>query len=440
MPLKIVLLRLLVLAICQVIAFTFTSMALSAGLVDRELKNKVLCGYQGWFGAEGDGTKVGFDNYQFNGKFAPGTCVIDYWPDLSEFDEDELYTTPFRFSDGSPAKIFSSANSKTVDRHFHWMQQHGIDGIFLQRFGHALKPSGPQSNKFKTLNHRNKVLSNVRSSANRHQRIWTLMYDLTSLEEGDIENFVIPDFKRLVDEKNLRSDPNMILQNGKPVIAVWGIGFNDNRAYSLRECQSLVKFLKDDPKYGGNAVMLGVPYYWRELNRDAVESKQLHEIIQLADIVCPWSVGRIRNPGQVDDQKVHWKEDLAWAKRNRLDYLPVIYPGFSWENLAKARSDLKQSFVPRQGGRFLWKQATALKESGANAIYIAMFDEMNEGTCIFKCSERTPIGHSKFKTYKVDGVPPDHYLWLTGQIGNLIRNEISSEFPSRLRLRSKESR
>jgi hypothetical protein len=53
-----------------------------------------------------------------------------------------------------------------------------------------------------------------------------------------------------------------------------------------------------------------------------------------------------------------------------------------------------------------------------------MFDEINEGTAIFKCTNEPPTGQppAKFLTY--EGLPSDHYLWLTGMGGKLLRHEI----------------
>ncbi len=55
-------------------------------------------------------------------------------------------------------------------------------------------------------------------------------------------------------------------------------------------------------------------------------------------------------------------------------------------------------------------------------VYQAMFDEMNEGTAIFKCTNSPPVGASSFVT--LEGLPSDFYLWLTGMGGKLLRGEI----------------
>ena len=52
--------------------------------------------------------------------------------------------------------------------------------------------------------------------------------------------------------------------------------------------------------------------------------------------------------------------------------------------------------------------------------YVAMFDEVDEGTAIFKVSN-TPPKPGRFVTY--DGLPSDWYLRLTGEGTKLIRGE-----------------
>jgi hypothetical protein len=61
------------------------------------------------------------------------------WPDTSTLDEDELYelpglSIPQRSGPSRPAKVFSSRNPKTVNRHYRWMRDHHVSGAFLQRF------------------------------------------------------------------------------------------------------------------------------------------------------------------------------------------------------------------------------------------------------------------------------------------------------------------
>ena len=119
-------------------------------------------------------------------------------------------------------------------------------------------------------------------------------------------------------------------------------------------------------------------------------------------------------------------------QENGLDYLPGAFPGFSWQNLMKTRGkEAKFNQIPRAGGQFLWSQAVASKRAGAKMLYIAMFDEIDEATAIFKVSNDPPTGETPFLTY--ESLPSDHYMWLTGQIAKMLRGEIpaTDEMPKR---------
>jgi hypothetical protein len=391
------------------------------GVDPSTLTGKVLCGYQGWFAAPGDGSDRGWRHYPARGQFKPGSCGIDLWPDVSELDNDEKYATPFRLADGKPAQVFSSYNGKTVQRHFRWMQDYGIDGAFVQRFGvETLHPAD--------LRHCNVVLSHCREGANRSGRCYALMYDLSLLPEGGVRH-VIEDWKLLVDRMRLGRDDKdraYLRHGGKPVVAVWGVGFNDGRKYTLAECEKLVEFLKHDKQYGGCTVLVGVPTGWRTLDADSVRDEKLHEVIGKADIVSPWTVGRYKSLKQIADHaETRWKKDVEWCQSHRKEYLPVVFPGFSWHN-SHPRAPLDE--IPRLEGRFLWRQYVEAKKAGATMIYQAMFDEMDEGTAIFKVTNDPPVGESKFVT--PGALPGDHYLWLTGMGGKLLRGEVkASEEP-----------
>jgi hypothetical protein len=210
-------------------------------------------------------------------------------------------------------------------------------------------------------------------------------------------------------------DPAYLRHRGRPVVVVWGVGFNRDRNYTVAECGPLVEFLKQD----GCTVMLGVPTGWRTLDRDAVAEPLLHDVIKLADVVSPWTVGRYRTP---DDAEQHgeqiWKADLAWCREQGLDYMPVAFPGFSWANLKGANLDA----IPRLKGKFLWSQFVAAKAAGAEMLYVAMFDEVDEGTAIFKCTNDVPDGApNEFVNY--EGLPSDFYLKLTGRGTRFFRGE-----------------
>lgn len=380
------------------------------------LSGKIMCGYQGWFNAEGDGAGRGWHHWMAGrGKPAPGNIQVDLWPDVSELSPAERYATDFHTADGKPAELYSSWNSATTLRHFRWMSEYGIDGVFVQRFIHSLEQE-------RHLNHNNKVLADCRAGANQFGRAYAVMYDLSGLKAGRIQS-VIEDWKSLRGRMRIGDDPAYLHHRGKILVAVWGVGFNDDRLYTLEECRRLVEFLKREDC----AVMLGVPTGWRTLDRDSIRDPKLHQTLAMAQVLSPWTVGRYRDPEQVArhaDEK--WAGDLKWCGERRIDYLPVVFPGFSWHNLRGGPLDQ----IPRLGGKFLWSQMFHARRIGATMIYQAMFDEVDEGTAIFKCTNSPPVD-GKFITYQ--GLPPDHYLKLAGAAGRMLRGEIppSAEMPSR---------
>ena len=91
-----------------------------------------MAGYQGWFNTPGDGAGRNWHHYEKGRRFEPGWCTIDLWPEVDEYPQ--LYETAFRFEDGTPAYVPSPYDKSTVDVHFRWMKEYGLDGVFLQRF------------------------------------------------------------------------------------------------------------------------------------------------------------------------------------------------------------------------------------------------------------------------------------------------------------------
>jgi hypothetical protein len=380
------------------------------GVDPATLDGKVMCGYQGWFGAEGDGAGRGWAHWTKNRSkpFDGPNAKIDLWPDLTDYGPDEKFATSLRHADGRPAEVFSSFRKATVLRHVQWMRDYGIDGAFVQRFIVDVKDA-------REARHFNTVLASVREGANRFGRTYAVMYDLTGLKAGRMAD-VEDDWRTLRARMKMTEDPAYQHHRGKPLVAVWGVGFSDKRDYTLEECGRLVDFLKAD----GCAVMLGVPTYWRESTRDASPDPAVHDLLKRADVLSPWTVGRFGKPPEAaaHAEKVV-KPDLAWCREAKVDYLPVVFPGFSWHHMHAGKLDQ----IPRLQGRFFWAQWLALKKAGASMAYVAMFDEVDEATAIFKCASPGPTIDGGFVTY--EGLPSDFYLKLTGSGGKLLRGELA---------------
>jgi hypothetical protein len=78
--------------------------------------------------------------------------------------------------------------------------------------------------------------------------------------------------------------------------------------------------------------------------------------------------------------------DIAYLAGKGVDYLPCLWPGFSWSNMHGGTTPLNQ--IPRQSGRFLWHQLdNALSVAKVNMMFGAMFDEVDEGTAMVRAAE-----------------------------------------------------
>lgn len=390
-----------------------------------------MCGYQGWFRAEGDGSGRGWVHYGAGRKFDPQHVTIDLWPDVSEYSK--LYPTAFKHKNGQSVQVFSSWDKSTVDLHFRWMKEYGIDGAFMQRFFNVT--TTPESRQQARL-----PLGHAINAANQHGRAVAVMYDLSGLQPGkDNCDSIIADWRELVDQLRLTSrgdEQSYLYHRGKPLVAIWGLGFK-GRPYDIKKIgvDRLLDFLQNDPEYGGCAVMLGVPTYFRELDRDALPDPFLHELIERSDIAMPWMVQRFQSSAPIDLQRYakHIKADIAWCRARGVDYVPLVFPGFSWHNLKQRDEPGKFAFdqTPRDRSKFYWGLIQTAIGANAKMLYVAMFDEVDEGTAIFKCTNDPPVGVPAL-TY--EGLPTDHYLWLTGQAGKMLRSEIpwTDQQPQRL--------
>jgi hypothetical protein len=386
-------------------------------------KGLVMAGYQGWFRVPQTGVMYPSEEQ----------ISIDMWPDVSEYET--TYPTGLKLADGSTARFFNSADKSTTDLHFKWMKQYGLDGVFMQRFFNTARPENRKRAE-------NVILRNALEAASKYERAIGVMYDLSGLKgSGEDCSLLIEDWKYLVDSLNVTNQKGMhtyIFHRGKPLVTIWGIGFPD-RPYDIRNIgiQRFMDFLKNDPQYGGCSVMVGVPTFWRDLDADCVHDAYLHEIIKQADVVMPWMVQRFTPllHHDMDRYRDVILKDIKWCKENHVDYAPCVCPGFSWHNLSrKSRNEEEKppASIPRMGGTFYWQQISTAIAAGADMLYVAMFDEVNEGTAIFKVTDNPPVS-SIAKFVGMDGKPSDHYLWLTGEAAKMLRKEkpLSFKMPER---------
>ncbi len=365
------------------------------------LRHKVLCGYQGWFRCPGDPAGQGWRHWSRDARrITPASLTFEMWPDTSEFAADELYPAPgFTLPDGKPARLFSSASASTVERHFRWMEQYGIDGVFAQRFLVSLRE--PSSDL---------VLGHVRAAASKTGRVFAVCYDLSGASPDRLFDQLTDDWKRLVRDRKLTDDGRYLHHDGRPVVFVWGF-YSDRFGPAL--AHRIVDFFKADGECRATLIG-GCPWSWR-----AEKDPEWARAFRRLDVISPWNVGNYsERAGRRVPATGTWKEDIEESKRAGMGFLPVIYPGFSWTNLKGART--ARATIPRSGGEFFWRQFAEASDLGVEMAYVAMFDEVDEATAIFKVSN-TPPTEARFAT--LDGLPTDWYLRLTGEGSKVIRGE-----------------
>jgi hypothetical protein len=366
---------------------------------------KVLCGYQGWFACPGDPLDAGWIHWsRSRARIAPDTLSFDLWPDMTDYPAEERYPAPgFTNPDGSQAYLFSSQNPATVQRHFEWMRDYGLDGVEVQRFVNGLEdPENASSTR---------VLCYARNAARRTGRVFIVGYDMSGCPEERLFDLITRDWKFLVDQLKLTDDPRYLHQGGKPVLTLWG--FYTER-FSGGLANKLIDFFKDDPTYG--AWLIGGGEWWWRNETDPEWARAFRRF----NAYEPWNVGNfaLDEAGNKQASTGYWADDMAELARFGVLYRPVLYPGFSWDNLQRAEPGT--SYIPRLKGEYFWRQFVEATNLGIQTAFVAMFDEVDEGTAIFKVTDAPPT-QAHFAT--LEGLSSDFYLKLVGLGARLLRGE-----------------
>jgi hypothetical protein len=382
------------------IARTATAATAPAASPAGDVVGKITVGYQGWFACVGDGAPInGWWHWSQDWSQTPSPTnnVIKAWPDMREYAT--TYRTAYaNFNNGQPATLFSSYDQQTVNTHFQWMQQNGCDTAALQRFN-------PNSSEGPT---RDAMATKVRSAAEATGRKFYIMYDVSGWTTMQAE--IKADWTSKMSAHT--ASTAYARQNGKPVVCIWGFGFNDNNhPFDTNACLDVINFFKGQGCY----VIGGVPREWRT---GAGGSRPGFSAVYHAfNMISPWMVGAIGNVADSDSvyQNINIP-DQADCNANGIDYQPCVLPG-------------DVSGRQRVHGDFMWRQFYNMVRVGAQGIYISMFDEYGEGNQIAKTAENqamTPAG-SGLLALDEDGTAcsSDYYLRLTADGGRMLKGQLA---------------
>ncbi|MFD9737476.1 discoidin domain-containing protein [Umezawaea sp. NPDC059074] len=365
-----------------------------------DVVGKITVGYQGWFAAPNDGSPINAWWHWSNNwgqAPSPSNTAITAWPDMRDYARG--FPTAYRnLGNGQPATLFSSYDQSTVDTHFRWMRENNCDTAALQRFN-PFGGEGPT---------RDGMAAKVRSAAEANGRKFYIMYDVTNWT--NMQSEIKTDWTTKMSAHV--SSPAYARQNGKPVVCIWGFGFNDpGRPFAPAACQDVITWFKAQGCY----VIGGVPTHWRTETEDSRTG--FAGVYRSFDMLSPWMVGRIGNVADTDRFYTNVNQpDQAECNARGIDYQPCVLPG-----------DLPARH--RAHGDFMWRQFYNMVRLGAQGIYISMFDEYNEGNQIAKTAETqayVPAG-SGFLALDEDGTAcsADYYLRLTGDGGRMLKGQIA---------------
>ena len=68
----------------------------------------------------------------------------------------------------------------------------------------------------------------------------------------------------------------------------------------------------------------------------------------------------------------------------------------------------------------------SIRKIEASMVYVAMFDELDEGTAVFKCTNDPPTGEGA-RFVGMEGLPSDYYLQLCGHGKRLMLGELAAD-------------
>jgi hypothetical protein len=322
--------------------------------------------------------------------------------------------------------LFSDQNPKTVQRQFQWMRQYNIDVVALQRFIVGLDPIHPVEGRGAL----DRVLNNALAAADATDRGIFVMYDIGHADPVRWADVLVDDWNRLL-ARGITRHPSYQHHKDRPVLAIAGVGSYDRPGTAGQIIDLIARLRNASAPFGGVTLIASTATHWRTLNYDSKRNPAWAKAYASFDMISPWTVGRYRDAKSFDQFVKEWLiPDIVEARRLGLEYMPVIFPGFSWHNAFAAQGKTDQAYnqVPRDCGRFLWMQAARDRQLGATILYAAMFDEVDEGTALFKLAPTGAVPHEvRTVTLDADGcqLPTDWYLRVASEISKMLKGTVA---------------
>ncbi|MCD7972011.1 MAG: hypothetical protein LUG18_04990 [Candidatus Azobacteroides sp.] len=379
-------------------------------LSSNQFKGKSFTGYQIWQEAgpnDSDWVHWSYGHVPGTGFHLHGGIDVSSFPDLSEFDDSNLYPTNLgQLGNGRRTGLYNAKDAVIINKHMEWLQKADMDGVAVQRF---VGPIG----KSITLSEKSH-LTNVKDACEATGRLFYICYDLNGTDESILERMKKDWVYEIEQIRSLTSSPNYATVNGKPVVEMWGVGYE---MATSEQCAALIDFFR----FRGCYVIGGTPRDWRTNPGNGFVN-----VYTQLDCISPWTIGVY---GNIDDANKYKEEymipDKAYCEANGVDYLPVVFAGSA--NWLNDNMELSQTF--RKGGEFFWTQIQNAKSLDLNGVYYAMLDEFEESTNFIKGAVDyfdIPVDQY-FETFSRDGiwVSSDYYMRLAGYAAKMLRNEVS---------------
>ena len=379
------------------------------------LRGLTVLGYQGWFATPNDDDNNGWVHW---GPLENGTGIMeDYWPELIEYGVDERHDAPgYFFPNGTQAQLFSSDNKATVSRHFQWMEQYGIDGVAIQRFGVEVS----------SIRHK-RVLNYSLAAAAVTGRILYVEYDLSGMKEADIIPTISKDWAALV-AQGVTKHPRYLHHGGHPVVGVFGFymsRFSASTAAGILDIFAITGSSTTANTIEAGANPLGAfvagsgQWFWWKANPSPAWSAVFYRMGSWS----PWNMGNWFG-GMADPHATtsYWRADAQNFTDHGVIWSPEIYPGCSTAHRDHKPPGGKGARIPRMKGAFLWEQFALATRMKVQTVFLGMFDELDEGTQILKVTNSPPTQATGDIGY--EGMPSDVYLCFAGHGTAMVRGDI----------------